>query len=52
MSCSVSSSFEAEDEAVLNDALVSSLNATFELSSQDIRLVSNRSPYNVLKRLS
>ena len=40
MSCSVSSNFEAEDEAVINNAAVSPLNATFELSTQDISLVS------------
>ena len=39
MSCSVSSSFETEDEATLNNASVASINATFELSQQDIRLV-------------
>ena len=39
MSCSVSSNFEAEDEATINNASVASLNATFELSPQDIRLV-------------
>ena len=41
MSCSVSSNFEAEDEAVINNAAVSPLNATFELSPQDISLVSS-----------
>ena len=39
MSCSVSSNFEAEDEATINNTSVASLNATFELSPQDIRLV-------------
>lgn len=38
MSCSVSSSFETEDEATINNASVASLNATFELSPQDISL--------------
>ena len=42
MSCSVSSSFETQDGATINDASISALNATFSLSSQDISLVSNR----------
>ena len=40
MSCSVSNSFEAENEAEINNTSVSSMNATFELSAQDISLVS------------
>ena len=45
MSCSVSNSFEAGDNAEINTPPVSTLNATFELSAQDISLVS----YNVSK---
>ena len=40
MSCSVSNTFEAENKAEINNTSVSSLNATFELSTQDISLVS------------
>ena len=40
MSCSVSSSFETENRAEINNTSVSSLNATFELSAQDLSLVS------------
>ena len=48
MSCLVSNSFEAEDKAEINNTAASSLNATFELSAQDISLVS----YNVSKDFS
>ena len=40
MSCSVSDSFEVENKAEINNTSVSTLNATFELSAQDISLVS------------
>ena len=40
MSCSVGNSFEAENKAEINNTSVSTLNATFELSAQDISLVS------------
>ena len=40
MSCSVSNSFEAENNAEIDSASVSSINANFELSSEDISLVS------------
>ena len=40
MSCAVSNSFEAENKAEINNTSVSTLNATFELSAQDISLVS------------
>ena len=40
MSCSVSNTFEAENKAEISNTSVSSLNATFELSAQDISLVS------------
>ena len=39
MSCSVSNTFEAENKAEINNTSVSSLDATFELSAQDISLV-------------
>ena len=42
MSCSVSNIFEAENKAEINNTSVSSLNATFELSEQDISLVSDK----------
>ena len=42
MSCSVSNSFEAENKAEINNTSVSTLNATFELSSDDISLVSDK----------
>ena len=42
MSCSVSKSFEAENKAEINNTSVSTLNATFELSAQDISLVSKK----------
>ena len=40
MSCSVRDSFEVENKAEINNTSVSTLNATFELSAQDISLVS------------
>ena len=40
MSCSVSNSFAAENKAEINNTSISTLNATFELSAQDISLVS------------
>ena len=40
MSCSVSNSFKVENKAEINNTSVSTLNATFELSAQDISLVS------------
>ena len=40
MSCSVSKNFESENRAEINNTSVASLNATFELSAQDISLVS------------
>ena len=48
MSCLVSNSFNAEDKAEINNTAASSLNGTFELSAQDISLVS----YNVSKIFS
>jgi len=38
LSCLVSNSFEAENEAEIDNTSVSSINATFELSSEDISL--------------
>ena len=40
MSCSVSNSVEAENNAEIDNTSVSIMNATFELSAQDISLVS------------
>ena len=40
MSCSVSNSVEAENNAEIDNSSVSIMNATFELSAQDISLVS------------
>ena len=40
MSCSVGNSFEAENNAAIDNASVSTINANFELSSEDISLVS------------
>ena len=39
MSCSVSNSFEAENNAEIDGASVSTINANFELSPEDISLV-------------
>ena len=39
MSCSVSNSFAAENNAEIDSASVSTINANFELSPEDISLV-------------
>ena len=41
MSCSVSSSFETENKTEIGNMSVSKINENFELSSDDIRLVSD-----------
>ena len=42
MSCSVSNRFEAENNAEIDNTSVSTINAKFELSSEDISLVSDK----------
>ena len=42
MSCSVSSSFETENKTEIGNKSVSKINETFELSSDDISLVSDK----------
>ena len=42
MSCSVSSSFETENKTEIGNMSVSKINETFELSSDDISLVSDK----------
>ena len=41
MSCSVSNRFEAENNAEIDNTSVSTINGQFELSSEDISLVSD-----------
>ena len=42
MSCSVSSSFETENKTEIGNMSISKINETFELSSDDISLVSDK----------
>ena len=42
MSCSVSKHFQADNNIGIGNQTVSSINATFELSSKDISLVSTK----------
>ena len=42
MSCSVSSSFETQNKTEIENTTVSIINETFELSSDDISLVSDK----------
>ena len=42
MSCSVSSSFETENKTEIDNTSVSIINETFELSPDDISLVSDK----------
>ena len=42
MSCSVSNSFETKNKTEIDNTSVSKINETFELSSDDISLVSDK----------